>query len=132
MILPETTFGIFNFISTAGTEPAVICLGEAIGNSCQTAFCSFGTDPQSQRVYATSRADHACSIGVTEGTDSVLLCDVMKMTNFIAADGSPSWPEVEAQFRANPGGMMSLLIQGNLLDLQRGNTASLGCSQYSV
>lgn len=121
-------FAILDFIGTAESNPPIVCLGEQVGSGCDTAYFST-TD--GARIYVAEPPNAACGIGIAAGEDVVLLCDLETLVNE-PTETSAGWQAIERDFRAEPGLMMSQLIQANYMDFMNGTIDTATCVEYAL
>jgi len=130
-----TGFGVAFFSVSAGSNPTVVCLGEAVASSgCgsdSATILSSGEEVGS--VYVTKRpGDNVCSVGTLLDEGLLSLCSVEKLMD-IGTGEDKSMSQWRSDFSDDPGGMFA--------DMYFNNTEAFGdlsaldtydCELYSM
>lgn len=103
LVVPSgPTLALFAF--TAGKDPTVVCLGEAVAKRCNDSKTEIQKDGLlAGFVYVIERPDKVCSVGLsTESSEVVSLCSIEKIMNS-NVEKKKNFTEWQKVFKAEPG-----------------------------
>lgn len=108
-------FRLALFAMTAGNDPAVECLGKAVAQTgCGEYIAEVSAEGNRFNLYVGSRPDDkVCSVGVSLGTESVVLCSVTQLMN-IGSDENKTFTQWQAEFKEEPGQLFASMYFDNV------------------
>lgn len=106
-------FGLAMFALTAPTEPAVICLGETIANSCGSSYANVSLDAYSSfKLFVNERPDGVCGVGINVSAKLISLCSVEKVLD-LGSGTDKTFKEWQSDFKLDPGSSFATMYFNN-------------------
>lgn len=126
-----TGLALATFSFTAGSDPAVECMGEAVAKRCASSQLEVVNEGEIVgSMYVLERSDDVCSVGVPAGDGLISLCSVEKIMNAGAGE-EKSFKQWQAVFKTEPGDTFASMYFDNSSALSNPASASIfDCRTY--
>lgn len=119
-------------ISALERNSAVECMGEAIGNSCETATADVNmTGSVGGTIYVAGKTDGTCGIGMSTVSGTAYLCSLEAIMDYVSADDKDEDEWID-EFDSDPDGTMAMAVANMMNVVSLVGTGGFSCEPYTV